>query len=90
MADEPFGCCGVGGGEDALAFGVECLGVAVVDGGWGHQADPGVAVGVVVVVEERAAERACSLDVLEALGELGPVLQGLEVRLGVGVVGREV
>ena len=89
-ADEPLGRRGVGGVEDALALGVERLGVAVVDRGGGHQADPGVAVGVVVPVEELAAERAGLLDVLEAVGELGPVLQRLELRLAVGVVGRGV
>ena len=34
-ADEPFGVGVVGGVEDALAFGVDGRGVAVVDGGWG-------------------------------------------------------
>ena len=37
--------------------------------------------GVVVPVEELAAVRAGVLDVVEPGGELGPVLQGLEVRL---------
>jgi hypothetical protein len=37
---------GVGCVEDALAFSVERLCLAVVDGGRGHQTDPGVAVGV--------------------------------------------
>ena len=65
-------------------------GLPVVDGGGGHQADPGVAVLVVVPAEEAAAELARLLDRLEALGELGAVLERLEVRFGVGVVGRGV
>jgi hypothetical protein len=52
--------------------------VAVVDGRGGHQPDPGVAVMVVVVLEESAAEVTCLLDVLESVGELGPVLQVLK------------
>jgi hypothetical protein len=43
-------------------------------------------VGVVVPVDERAAVSAGVVDVVEPGGELGPVLQGLEVRLRVGVV----
>ena len=76
----------VGGVEYVGAGGVEPLGVAVVDGGWGHQPDPGMAVGVVVPVDERAAVSAGVLDRVKPGGELGPVLQGLEVRLRVGVV----
>ena len=86
LPDEPFGVACVRGVEHAGAGGVQLLGVAVVDGGWGHQPDPGVAVVVVVPVEELAAVRAGVLDVVEPRGELGPVLQGLEVRLRVGVV----
>ena len=59
---------------------------AEVDGGRGHQPDPGVPVVMVVPPEELAAVGAGVLDVVEPLGELGPVLQGLEVRLRVGVV----
>jgi hypothetical protein len=72
--------------EDDGAGGVELLRLAMVDGGWGHQPDPGMAVRVVVPVEERPAMRAGVRDVVEALRELGPVLQGLEAGLGVGVV----
>ena len=81
---------GVGGGEDASAVGVDLLGVAVVDGRGGHQADAGVAVIVVVPVEELAAERSGVLDRVEPGGEPGPVLQRLELRFGVRVVGRGV
>jgi len=47
-ADEPFGVDGEGGVEDGCPGGVGLLGEAVVDGGWGHQPDPGVAMLVVV------------------------------------------
>jgi hypothetical protein len=51
-----------------------------------NQPDAGVTVGVVVPVDERPAVSAGVLDGVEPGGELGPVLQGLEVRLRVGVV----
>jgi hypothetical protein len=50
------------------------------------QADAGVAVDVVVVIEERGAERAGVVDRAEPAGERRAVLEGLEVRLAVGVV----
>ena len=71
----------VGGVQDASAELVKLGRGAVVHGGWGHQPDPGVAVGMVVPVKERPAVGSGVLDVVEPGGELGPVLQGLEVRL---------
>ena len=65
---------------------MQLVGVAVVDGGGGHQRDPGMAVLVVVPVHERAAVPACVLDRAEPGGERRPLLQRLEVRLGVRVV----
>ena len=90
LAHEPLWVLLVGSVEDDGAGGVELLRVAVVDGGWGHQPDAGVAVGVVVPVDERPAVSTGVVDVVEPGGELGPVLQGLEVRLRVGVVARGV
>ena len=49
-------------------------------------ADAGVAVLVVVPAEEPAAEGAGVLDGAEAVGEVGPVLEGLELALGERVV----
>ena len=65
---------------------MQLCGVAVVECGRGHQPDPGMTVGVVVPVDERSAVSAGVVDLFEPGGELGPVLQGLEVRLRVGVV----
>ena len=53
---ESVGSGGVGGVEDALAFLTDDVVEAVVDVGWGVQGDAGVAVLVVVVLEERFAE----------------------------------
>ncbi len=83
LVDEPLWVLVVAGVEDNGAGGVQLLGVAVVDGGWGHQPDAGVAMGVVVPVDERAAALARVLDRVEPGGKRGPVLQGLEVRLRV-------
>lgn len=90
FAHEPLWVPLVGSVEDDSAGGVELLRLAVVDGGWGHQPDAGVAVGVVVPVDERPAVTAGVVDVVEPGGELGPVLQGLEVRLRVRVIARGV
>ena len=57
-----------------------------MDVGGGVQAEPAVAVLVVVPGEEVLAVGAGVLDRGEAAGEVGPVLEGLELRLGVGVV----
>jgi hypothetical protein len=77
---------GVGGvehGGPGLAYGV---GSAVVDVAGGVIADAGVAVGVVVPVEEDLTEGSGVGEGPEAFGELGPVLEGLELALAVGVV----
>src|SRR6202140_4758650 len=63
---------------------------AVVDGGRWHQANSAVAVFVVVPVEELLAESASILDRAEAVGEVGSVLQGFELRFGVRIVIRDV
>ncbi len=55
FADEPFGVCGVGGVEDAGALVANCLSQAVVDIGGGMQAQPGVAMFIVVPTEEDLA-----------------------------------
>src|SRR3954454_22806788 len=80
-SDEALGRTRVFGGQDLGALGADLVGAAVVDGGRGHQPDPGVPVRVVVVVKEVAAERACVLDAVKASREGGPVLQRLELRL---------
>ena len=61
-------------------------GGAVVDRGWGVEPDPGVAVLVVVVIEEGFAERSGVFDAAEGSGERRAVLEGLERGFAVGVV----
>ena len=53
---------------------------------WGEHRDPGMSMLGVVPREERAAEGRRDGDVFEPPGEAGVVLQGLELRLGEGVV----
>jgi hypothetical protein len=76
---------GVGGGQDLGAGPVEPSGVAVVDGLGGHHRDPGMAVLAVVPAEELLAERPGVLERAEPVGEARPVLQGLELALGIGL-----
>ncbi len=87
LADEPLGVARVGGVEHDGAGGVELLRVAVVDGGAGSSARSrsGGAAWLYQWTNARQCARACSI-VVEPGGELGPVLQRLEVRLRVGVV----
>ena len=60
--------------------------MSVVDVGGGVQAEAAVAVVVVVPGEELLAVGSGGLDRGEAAGEAGPVLEGLELGFGVGVV----
>ena len=53
---------------------------------WGEHRNPGMSMLGVVPGEERAAEGRRDGDVVEPPGEAGVVLQGLELRLGEGVV----
>jgi hypothetical protein len=78
--------CGVGGVEYAGPFVTDCLGEAVVDVGGGMQAQPGVAVFVVVPSEEVLAVSSGVFDRVEPAGEVGPVLQSLELGLAERVV----
>jgi hypothetical protein len=55
-----------------------------------HQADAAVTVLVVVPAEKALAMRAGVLDRVEALGELGSILQRLELRLRVRIVVRDI
>ena len=86
LADEALGVGGVGGVEDLGALGPDGRGVAVVDVGGGVQAEPAVAVVVVVPGEEFLAVRPGGLDRGESRGKRRPVFQGLELRFGVRVV----
>ncbi len=69
---------------------VELFGATLMNDGRCHETDSRVAVFEVVVVEEVAAEQASILDGAETTRELGAILQRLELRLGVGIVVRDV
>ena len=77
---------GVGGVEGDGASLTDLGGGAVVNRGWGVESDAGVAMHVVVVVEERRTERAGIGDGPESVGERRAVFQRLELGFGVGVV----
>lgn len=67
----------VGGGERVGPGGADLGGGAVVDRRWSMEPDAGMAVDVVVVVEERCAERAGIGDRAEAARERRAVLSVL-------------
>ena len=74
-AVEPLGVSGVGAVERGLALRTDLDGGAEVDRGGGVHADPGMAVIVIVGVEESVAERAGIGQTAEPLGEVGHVLE---------------
>ena len=63
-----------------LARRKDVFGSAVVHHRRGHQADPGVAMLVIVVAEEVAAESPGVLNAPEAFRKLRAILHGLELR----------
>ena len=78
--------CREGADEGDTALCGERGRAAVVYGIGRHQGDAGVTVLGVVPREELSAVRSCILDRAESCREVGPVLQGFEVRLGIRVV----
>jgi len=76
---EPGGVGCVGGGEGGGPVGLDFGGGAVVDRGRGVQRDAGMAVLVVVVVEEAGAEAAGVFDRPEPARECWAVLERLEL-----------
>ncbi len=71
---EPGRVCRVGGVEGRGPLGSDLGGGAVVDRGRSVQSDAGMAVDVVVVLEELGAERAGVLDGAQPAGERRAVL----------------
>jgi hypothetical protein len=82
----PDGVGSVGGSQRLLALVPDLGGRPVVDRGRGMKSDARVTVDVVVLLEEVCAEGPCVFDGAEPVGERRAVLQGLEGRLGIGVV----
>src|ERR1700735_2735737 len=68
----------------------ELRGGSVIHGGRDHPANAAVAMVMVVPAEELLAMSASIFDRAEAIREVRPVLQGLELRLGVRIVIRDV
>ena len=85
FADQPFRVAGVGGGQDVGADRVCHVRLPVVDVVGSVPGDARVPVLSVVPGEETLPERQCVGDRAEGLREVGPVLQGPELRLGVRV-----
>ena len=79
LADEAVRVGRVGRVEDELTVLADRRGQAVVDHGWGHHADSGVAMVVVIPGKERVAEDAAILNRAEAIGKLGAIFQGTEL-----------
>ena len=79
LLDEALGMFGERAVEGGLSGGMDGVGLSVVDLVWGHQAEAGVVMGLVIPGEERPAERLGVLDASEAAGEFRLILESLEV-----------
>src|ERR1700758_794882 len=88
--DEAFRVGGVGGTEHTGPLLGDDFGGAVVNVGGRVKCQPGVAMLIVVPREEVLAVGTRRLDRGEPAGEVGPVLQRLELRLAERVVVRDV
>ena len=92
LRDDALKADGMGGERsierDSALLG-PCRSGAIVDCGRSHEADSAVTVFVVVPVEELLAVSASVLNRAETIGEVGSVLQGFELRLGVRIVIRD-
>jgi hypothetical protein len=86
FTDEPFGMARVGSGQHVGTGVAHALGSSIVDINGVLVADPAVVVLVVVPGEQPLAERSGVGEAAEAVGEVGPVLQRLELGFGVRVV----
>ena len=84
--NESFRVLGPSPAQGALAFLKNALSPTVMDVVGGEHRDPGMTMLGVVPREEGPAERDRGGDVCESSGEAGMVLQGLELRLGEGIV----
>ena len=90
LADESFWMRGVGRGQNIRALRAHDFGAAVMNVSRRVQASAGVTVVVVVPGKEALTETVRILLGPEAVGELGPVLERLELRLAEGIVIRAV
>jgi hypothetical protein len=89
MVDEAFGVFCVSVVQHGLSHGYEFVGTLEVDIGRREITNAGMAMLVVVPGKETRAVREGMIDATEALGEIGSVLDGLEVRFRERIVVRD-
>ena len=77
--NEPLGVIDEGLIEGLLSGCIDRVGLAVMDLIWGHEAEAGMMVIVIVPIEEAAAESLGVLDAAEAFGKFRLVFEGFEV-----------
>lgn len=83
---EAFGVTSIGCVEHVLSLLDDLCGHAVMEHIWCQQRDSAVMMFVVVPREKALAKSARIFDGSESVGELGPVLESLELAFGVGIV----
>src|ERR1022692_3017102 len=86
LAHEAFGVDAIGGIENGLTLFEDERGLVVVNHGRGEQAQPGVAVFLVVPAEKSLRKSATVLNAPEAVWELRAVLQGAKLAFRIRIV----
>src|ERR1039457_6231106 len=89
LAHEAFGVDAIGGIENGFGPVEDEGGLGVGDHGRGEQAQPGVAVFLVVPAEKSLRKSAAVLNASETIRELRPVLQGAELAFRIRIVVRD-
>ena len=84
--DEAFGMDAIGGIENDLAPFEDERGLVVVDHGRGEQAQPGVAVFLVVPAEKSLRKSAAVLNARKAIRELRSIFHGAELAFRIRIV----
>ena len=90
LAHEAFGVDAIGGIENSLTLFEDERGLVVVDHGRREQAQPGVAMFLVVPAEKSLRKSAAVLNAAETVWELWAVLQGAELTFRIRIVVRDV
>ena len=84
--DEAFGMDAIGGIENGLALLEDERGLVVVDHGRSEQAQPGVAVFLVVPAKKSLRKSPTVLNAAETIRKLRPIFHGAELAFRIGIV----
>jgi hypothetical protein len=86
LVDEAFGMDAIGGIEHGLALFENERGLVVVHHGWGEQAQPGMAVFLVVPAEKSLRKSPAILNTAETIRKLRSIFHGAELTFRIRIV----